>query len=195
MDKLKELLNNQFVRRYSLLFILLVLIAIAIGTTSFSYSRYETNTKVNLKPSIAFFVVDVQSETKTIKLDSMIPSDEPYLYRFDISNFDDKRKANVDLRYSIEVITTTNMPLQFRVFKDPDLSNNIVTSEAFSTDDNGVYYKHLDINNIRPMYYRNRTTDVYYLWVKFPIEYKNSPESYSGIIDLVDIKVDAEQVV
>ena len=195
MDKLKELLNNHYVKRYGLLFVLLVLLAVAIGTSTITYSKYETNTKVNIKPTIAFFIVDVQSETKSIKLESMVPSDDYYLYRFDISNFNDKKKANVDLNYSIEVITTTNMPLQFQVFKDPDMSNNIVTSESYSTDENGVYSKHLTINAIRPMYYRNRTTDVYYLWVKFPIEYKDYPESYSGIIDLVDIKVNAEQVV
>lgn len=195
MNKLKELMNNQYFKRYSILFVLLVLVGVVISTSNITYSKYETNTKVNLKPAIAFFIVDVDNQTQSIKLESMVPSDEPYMYRFDVSNFKDDKKANVDLKYKIELITTTNMPLEFRVFKDPDLSNNIVSNTTYTTDDNGVFYKHLIIDDINPMYFSNKKTDVYYLWVKFPKQYENSPEHYSGNIDLVDIKINAEQVV
>ena len=196
MNKLKELMNNnQYFKRYTVLFVLLVLIGIIIGTSNITYSRYETNTKVNLKPAVAFFIVDVDNQTQSIKLDSMVPSDEPYIYRFDVSNFKDDKKANVDLKYTIELITTTNMPLEFKVFKDSSMTNSIVNKELYTTDDNGVFYKHLVIDDINSMYYKNKSTDVYYLWVNFPKKYENNPEEYAGVIDLVDIKINAEQVV
>ena len=43
MNKLKELMNNnQYFKRYTVLFVLLVLIGIIIGTSNITYSRYET---------------------------------------------------------------------------------------------------------------------------------------------------------
>ena len=195
MDRLRELITNQYVKRYGILFVLLVLVGIVIGTSNITYSRYETNTKVNLKPTIAFFIVDVDNESHSIKLDSMVPSDEPYLYRFDVSNFKDDKKANVDLKYKIELVTTTNMPLEFKVFKDPDMSTDIINRTTYTTNDDGMYYKHLIIDNINQMNYNQKKTDVYYLWVKFPKQYENSPEHYAGIIDLVDVQISAEQVV
>ena len=45
------------------------------------------------------------------------------------------------------------------------------------------------------MNYQSRVTDTYILWVEFPLQYKNNPVEYAGIIDLVDIKINAEQVV
>ena len=66
---------------------------------------------------------------------------------------------------------------------------------TITTDSNGVYYRHLKINDVSVLEYATRKTDVYTLWVEFPIQYKNNPIDYSGIIDLVDIKINAEQVV
>ena len=195
MNKLKELMNNQYIKRYKLLFVLLVLVALVISTSNLTYSRYETNTKVDLKPTIAFFIVDVENQTHSIKLDSMVPSDDPYFYRFDVSNFKEDKKANVDLKYSIELVTTTNMPLEFKIFKEPNMTKNIISRETYSTDENGVFYKHLIVDGINPMYFKQMKTDVYYLWVKYPKKYEDSPEDYSGIVDLVDVKINAEQVV
>ena len=45
------------------------------------------------------------------------------------------------------------------------------------------------------MNYNEDVTDTYTLWVEFPKLYKNMPNAYSGIIDLVDVKINAEQVV
>ena len=125
----------------------------------------------------------------------MLPSTTPYLYTFNVSNFKDAKKANVDLKYSIEIITTTNMPLNYRVYKGTNMSQNTVSSDYYETDDNGMYYHHLVINDVSYFSYSQRQTDVYTLWVEYPIEYKAYPKEYAGIIDLVDIKINAEQVV
>ena len=45
------------------------------------------------------------------------------------------------------------------------------------------------------MIYTSNVTDTYVLWVSFPEMYKNNSDAYAGIIDLVDIKINAEQVV
>ena len=200
MKGLKKIINNidkKEFKRYGLFTILLIITLIVFGTFKFTQARYETDTQLDISPSLAFFIVDVQSSTGQIRLESMVPSSTPYLYTFNVSNFktSSNKHANVDLTYSIEIVTTTNMPLNFRIFKGNDLQTNEIDSDTVTTDDNGVYYRHLRINDVSVMEYDEDVTDVYTLWVEFPLSCKNQPDAYAGIIDLVDIVIDAEQVV
>ena len=198
MKKIKEFLNNfnKKTLKRSLLFSLIVmLLIITIAAFDLTQARYETATEVRIEPDLAFFIVDVESQTGQIKLESMLPSTTPYLYTFNVSNFKDTKKANVDLKYSIEIITTTNMPLNYKVYKGTNTTSNKVSNDYFVTDDNGMYYRHLVINDVSYFNYNQKQTDVYTLWVEYPIEYKAYPKEYAGIIDLVDIKINAEQVV
>ena len=187
--------NKKDFRRYLFFSILLIITIVAIGTFKITQARYESQTDINVSPNLAFFVVDVGSQTGQIQLDSMLPSDTPYIYSFNVSNFKDNKRANVDLTYSIEIITTTNMPLNFKIYKGNSSTQDEIDSDTFTTDSNGVYYRHLLINDISTFSYSANQTDVYKLWVEFPLQYKNNPNDYAGIIDLVDIKINAEQVV
>ena len=87
------------------------------------------------------------------------------------------------------------MHLNFRIFKGNDFQQNQIDSDTTTTDDDGVYYRHLVINDASTMDYDDDCTDTYTLWVEFPLSYKDYPDAYAGIIDLVDIKINAEQVV
>ncbi len=198
MERIRNILSkfdlNDF-KRYFIFSILLIITLIFFTRTKFTQARYENVTDITIAPSLAFFIVDVESQTGQIKLDSMIPRNEPYLFTFNVSNFLDDRRANVDLTYSIELITTTNLPLNFRIYKGNNMQSNVVDSDTVTTDTNGVYYRHLVINGVSTMQYSTNCTDVYTLWVEFPKTYESDPDSYSGIIELVDIKIDSEQVV
>lgn len=188
-------LDKQSFSFYMFFSILLIITLIVLSTFKFTQARYESNTTINISPTLAFFIVDVQNTSGQIKLDGLIPRDEPYLFTFEVSNFNDEKKANVDLTYSIELITTTNMPLNFKIFKGSNMEQNKVDSDTVTTDDNGVFYRHLVIDDVSVMNYSNNCTDTYTLWVEFPKTYMNNPDAYAGIIDLVDIKINAEQVV
>ena len=185
---------NDF-KRYLFFSILLIIVLISIGTINFTQARYESDTSVNISPSLAFFIVDVGTSSGQIKLDGLVPRNEPYLYSFNVSNFDSNKRANVDLTYSIELITTTNIPLNFKLFRGNNYEENEMDVDVTTTDENGVYYRHLVIDDINTMNYNVDTTDVYTLWVEFPKSYENYPDYYAGIIELVDIKINAEQVV
>ena len=197
IKKIFKNINKKEFAHYGFFSLLLLITMISFRNFKFTQARYESSTLVNITPSVAFFIVDVQSQSGQIKLDSMIPSTTPYLYSFNVSNFDPttNRRANVDLTYSIEIITTTNIPLNYRIYKGNNMSNNEIDSDTVTTDENGVYYRHLVINDVSVMNRSSSQTDVYTLWVEFPEQLKNSPAAYSGIIELVDIKIDAEQVV
>ena len=194
---------------FYLFFTLLLLVTlIVLSTVKITQARYESNAEVNFAPSIAFFIVDVESVSGQIRLEEMVPRVQPYTYVFEVSNFNDEKRANVDLTYSIEIITTTNMPLKFKVYKGINSTQDIISSSTFTTDDNGVYYRHLIIDGASTMTYSANHTDTYVLSVEFPINsiqsplpsptptpYDHNPDAYAGIIDLVDIKINAEQVV
>ena len=172
-----------------------MLLIIAIASLDFTQSRYETNTEIRMEPDLAFFIADVESQTGQIKLESMLPSTTPYLYKFNVANYKDTKKANVDLKYTIEIITTTNMPLNYKIYKGNNMVQNVVSNEYYVTDENGMYYHHMEIDDVSYFSYNQRQTDTYTLWVEYPIEYKYYPTEYAGIIDLVDVKINAEQVV
>lgn len=198
MKGIKKILNNMnynTLKRNVLLSLFLFLSLVLIGNINFTKARYENSTMMHVKPDLAFFIVDVSSESGKIKLDGMVPRDEPYLYSFNVSNFRGTDKANVDLTYSIEIITTTNMPLEFKIYRDNGSDVNEVDSDTVTTNDDGVYFRHLLINDVNTMSYKQNETDVYILSVSFPSIYKNNSVDYAGIIDLVDIKINAEQVV
>ncbi len=192
---LGKYINKREFRLYLFFSILVVVTLISIRTLNFTQARYESSVVSNVSPTLAFFVVGVESTSGQIKLAGMVPRTEPYLYSFEVSNFSGTERANVDLTYSIEIITTTNMPLNFRIYKGNNTTNNEVDSDTTTADANGVYYRHLVINDVSTMNYNTPTTDRYTLWVEFPRSYMNYPAEYAGIIDLVDIKINAEQVV
>lgn len=198
MKGLKKIISNfnkKDFRRYLFFSILLIITIVAIGTFKITQARYESQTDINVSPNLAFFIVDVGSQSGQIQLDGMLPSETPYVYSFNVSNFKNNKRANVDLTYSIEIITTTNMPLNFKIFKGSSSTQDVIDSDAFTTDENGVYYRHLLINEASTFSYSANQTDIYKLWVEFPLQYKNNPNDYAGIIDLIDIKINAEQVV
>ena len=198
MKGIKKVMKNVDIKdfkKYLLFSFLFVATLIAISTIDLTQSRYENETFIRIKPTLAFFVVDVTTQSGQIKLESMTPRTNPYLYTFNVSNFHNNKRANVDLTYTIEIITTTNMPLTFQIYRGNGVSQNEIDSDVTTTNDDGVYFRHLVINDTNTMLYTTNTTDVYTLSVTFPEMYKANADDYAGIIDLVDIKINAEQVV
>ena len=198
MKGIKKVMKNVDIKdfkKYLLFSFLFVATLIAISTIDLTKSRYENETYIRIKPTLAFFVVDVTTQSGQIKLESMTPRTNPYLYTFNVSNFHNNKRANVDLTYTIEIITTTNMPLTFQIYRGNGVSQNEIDSDVTTTNDDGVYFRHLVINDTNTMLYTTNTTDVYTLSVTFPETYKANADDYAGIIDLVDIKINAEQVV
>ncbi len=195
---MKELLSHfdkKLLLRLIVLSCLIIITLIVIRNYKFTKSKYETITDVEVTPTIAFFVTDVKSYNDSIKLEEIVPRSNPYLYSFTVSNFKDNKRANVDLTYSIEFITTTNLPLNFKLYREDDLENDITSSTSFTTDSNGMYYKHLFIDEVSSLKYSLDSTDTYILSVEFPEIYKSNPDDYSGVVELIEVYVHAEQEV
>ncbi len=196
MKELKKFLHNinlKDFKHYLIISVVFIVALILISSFNFIQARYESRVTATSSPNVAFFIVDVGTQTGQIELENIVPNKEPYVYCFSVSNFNSERHADVDLKYNIEIITTTNLPLEYSVYSDEQLSNEILDQDIITTNDDGVFFKHLIIDQVNMMGYDDDVTDYYYLVVNYPISNKIFPEYYAGMIELIDIKINAEQ--
>ena len=198
MKGLKSIFKNINIKdfkKYLFISIVFIVVLILISSYQFIQARYESNVNAKLTPAIAFFIVDVGSETGQIELENIVPNEEPYVYMFTVSNYNDTKHADVDLRFNMEIITTTNLPLEYSIYSDDTLETELESLDTTFANADGVYFRHLAIDDTKSMPYSEDVTYEYYLVVDFPLEYKNNANEYPGMIELVDIKINAEQVV
>ena len=195
---LKKFINNINKKKFKQSFfssIVIFLLIIIISSIGFTYARYETDTTLKLNPNIAFFIVDATNNTKSLELTKMVPSNDYYDYYFEVSNFNDTGKANVDLNYNIKLKMTTNLPLTYEIYKVEDNTMANINTVNISTNQDGMYFKEYVDTNDYFMACKTKKTDRFLLRVYFTLEYKNNPDYYESVIDLVEININATQVV
>ena len=184
--------------RFFLIFKYIVILFILFSVLyifSRTYSKYTSDVSVQLEPQLAFFIADAQAYQDTLELGKILPSKDPYYYAFTISNFKDDKKANVDLEYQLRIVTTTNLPLQYELYRNTDdysKGNMIDQVEVFQNEDD-MYFQVLQSSPYYELSYEEKRTDTYVLKVVFPMEYQSFPEKYAGPVEFIEIQVDARQ--
>ena len=71
--------------------ILLLILILLVKIISSVFARYQSNATTNSNIQVAFYVLNENYEKMTLKLDSLYPREEPYVYNFSISNFKDEK--------------------------------------------------------------------------------------------------------
>ncbi|MBQ6284860.1 MAG: hypothetical protein IJK67_00920 [Bacilli bacterium] len=189
-DKKKFLLVTKLI----FVFVSLVLIVNIAGRT---YTRYESDVDVSANANVAFFVIDQGLYENQIYIDGLEPSSAPKYYRFYVTNKKNNKRADVDLEYTIKFETTTNLPLQYEIIRNQSFEGahtNIISNTLLRQDDNDVYYKVYNCDDVRTFSHLRDETDEYTLKVVFPLENKNKPDSYQGVIEMFSIIINASQV-
>jgi hypothetical protein len=156
-----------------------------------TYSKYSSSAEGNAAANIAFFIVDVGTYENTISLNDLEPSNNDYIYKFTVNNFRNGKRTNVKLDYDIEFITTTNLPLTYKIYKEGGTDNIITDSEIIKDGD--MYFNKLSTNEVSTFSYEENQTEEYTLIVNFPITYNDKPDEYQGLIDSFVIKINARQ--
>jgi len=197
IKKMKDVFTDSFnTKRFFLIFgfiILLFVTLVIINFTRLTLSKYASTTNVNVSPDLAFFITDVGTYENSIELDKILPTNKPYLYTFTVSNNKDNQRINVNLEYEIEFIATTNLPLTFKLYKNSSTSNDIITSNQIISNADDMYFRVMSTNLISEFVYTKDETDTYFLWIQFPEVYKYQPDDYEGVLELIEIKVNARQ--
>ena len=176
-----------FFFKYIAIFLLVVFI---INIIEITYSKYSSSANGDAAANIAFFIVDVGTYENTISLNNLEPSNNDYIYKFTVNNFKNNKRTNVKLDYNFEFVTTTNLPLTYKIYKEG--TNNIITSNEI-IQDGDMYFNKLRTNEAGSFSYEENQTEEYTLVVNFPITYNDKPDEYQGLIDSFMIKINATQ--
>lgn len=198
---MKEFFSQFNKKRFLSVFRLILIfggLTLSAQLVNVAYSRFQTTALSSAQASVAFYVVDVGTTENTIALTGLLPSSTPYVYNFQVLNYDVSGRTKVNLDYDIKFTTTTNLPLTFQVFRNEEYGSgatNIIDSDEFWQDANNVYYHDLVDETSYSLPYDVNTVDNYVLVVNFPEQYKNQPDTYQGWIDLFTITVNARQKV
>ena len=182
-------------------FLLFALLLLALLFLSFyllraAYARYQVNAKINADIDRALYILGEEKLNFNIEADGIVPSNTPYTYRFSISNFNENNTSDVDINYSINIRTTTNLPITLSLYRNqlPNNGTNIFGSPITKQDEDGAWYRIYNTNSTYDLYYRNRTTDVYTLVINFPLVYANDT-TYSNYIESIEVNIESKQIV
>lgn len=155
-----------------------------------TYSLFHSDSNGVIGSKIAFYVIDPKKQTESIKIGEITPDGQDYTYNIEVSNFKDDKVSEVNLDYTFEVITTTNIPVTYSLYKD-DGNENIIGNREIIQDSNGMHF--FKYESLAGSFTHDVSrTDKYTLVVNFPQMYNN--EMYQDLIDTIEISVDAKQV-
>lgn len=195
--KIKDDKTNKYKAKF-LAIVTVIMIGLLFGVNLIlrSYARFETKVKLNAKTSVALFILEPGNYEFQMGLDGIVPQNQDYLYEFDIMNFKDSDTSEVDMEYDMKVITTTNLPVTYKLYKNQSPTNgtNILTNKNTEQDSDKSWYNVFNLGKISTFTKETQTTDKYYLTVNYPEEYKNNQE-YAGKIDSIVVKINARQVI
>lgn len=178
---------------FSLFFISIT--AIGLIALIKSYAFYNSNVNLALDIETAMYVVEPGEMSYNIDLDKVIPSENPYIYTFSVSNFNAENRTDVDLEYNIKIQTTTNLPLSYRLYHDSyNLDeDDLISLRELKQDENNSWYNYFELDETYEFSYQENSTNIYYLVIDFPTIYKDVLE-YSDSIENIQIIIESKQI-
>ena len=190
-------MNKKRTRRlYTKLIILILSIIIIMRLFTLVLSKYESITNSTAYIDVAFYLLKEDYKTMTTNLNAIYPKEGVYVYNFTIGNEDGTDRAEIDLIYNLKIRTTTNLPLDYELYMNEQYTDtnatNIIKINNIEKDENGTYFRTITTDQVY-LDYKVGTTNTYQLVIRFPIQYNQ--ESYQDIIELLEITVDAKQVI
>ena len=182
--------------KYNRLTIAIIILAILLFIVPITYSRFQSTRTPNTEIETAFYIIDSNYETKSVHLDDLVPSDTPYTYNFTVANNNGTDRAETDIEYTIEITSTTNLPLTYALYlnqeyKDED-STNIIINDTTQPDEYGTYFKKM-VTESKKFSHLKDESNSYQMTVVFPKEYEDF--EYQGIIEGIIITVKSKQVI
>lgn len=178
--------------------ILLIILLTLINTIPITLSRYDSTGIGNASTNIAFYLLKPDYNTTNIKLTTLTPSDTPYVYTFTVSNYDGNKRSEVDLEYTLKLITTTNLPLVYKLYKNEDYtsnnSTNLVTNNntLVEKDADDTYFKYITLEK-EYLYYNTPKQNTYTLLVYYTKASANF--KYQNTVESIRVEIDSNQMV
>ncbi len=182
--------------KYNRLTIAIIILAILLFIVPITYSRFQSTRTPNAEIDTAFYIIDSNYETKSVHLDDLVPSATPYTYNFTVANNNGTDRAETDIEYTIEITSTTNLPLTYALYLNQEYtdedSTNIIINDTTQPDEYGTYFKKM-VTESKKFSHLKDESNSYQMTVVFPKEYEDF--EYQGIIEGIIITVKSKQVI
>lgn len=175
--------------------IVIIILAIILTLVPITYSKLFSNSEGSADIETALYLLNTDYYEKEISLGDLIPSDTPYIYDFKIANNDTVDRVEVNLEYTLKIITTTNLPLSYELYMNEDYKNgtNIIINDVIEkSSEDGAYFRTLETDK-QTFSYNNDEENIYHLVVKFPKEYDSF--EYQDIIESITISITSKQII
>lgn len=170
----------------------------AFAMISITFSKYQTKATGKISSNIAFYLTKADYQVKQIKLGMLMPSHDPYIYTFTVSNQDGNKVSDVDINYVLKIITTTNLPLRFELYMneeyDSNGSTNLISSgnTVIESDEYGTYFQTITMDG-EDLLYNNPKTNNYTLLVYYDENDKDA--KYQDTVESVRLIVESSQII
>lgn len=161
---------------------------------SISLASYQSQTRLRANIDKALYVLNREKMSFNIDSSKIVPSDDPYTYKFSVSNYTEDKESDFNIVYNLKIKTTTNLPLNLELYKNTDLNNNILSNAEIKQDVDGSYYKVYSVSDAVLMEYKDKVIDVYTLSIDFPKSYAEDL-TYADCIEAIEVILDSSQAV
>ena len=179
-------------------FVLLLCLFLSYYLFKNSYAKYISNTQLVADVDKAIYLVDSTKLSFNIDPAKIVPSDTPYKYTFSVSNFKEEKSSELDISYNLKIITTTNLPLLFSIYRNENPDDNnasaLTLTKELKNDVDGSWYNVYSLPSEYNMPYTDQITDIYTLVITFPKIYSNDT-TYADCIENIEVVVESKQVV
>ena len=122
----------------------------------------------------------------------MVPRQEPYVFTFTISNYENDKVAEVDLKYDLMIRATTNLPLEYELYKNEYLTTNIIEEEEKIQDEYGTYFYNMKTKETQ-LLKEEKVLNTYTLKIYFKTTYINY--MYQDIMENIEIIINSQQII
>ncbi len=173
--------------KFSLLILLIILAVLLIKNT---FAKYKSNAISNANVDLAYYLFKEEDISQDLKLESILPREDPYNYRLKVANYDGEKRTETAIKYTIEIKATTNLPLNFNLYNEQNPEVSLGTSTETKQDSDGTYFKYINFSGGN-FGFRQNEESYYILEVEFPKEYNLA--QYEGIVEYIQITLKSEQ--
>lgn len=198
-DKFRNINYLEEKKRFLLLALsLLLLLFLAASLLARAYARYESKAKLNANIDRALYIFKEDELAFNLEPEKIVPTDEDFVYKFSISNFNDTNESDVNFSYTLDLRSTTNLPLTIELYRNEVYGTqgitNILGGSVMKRDVDGAWYRTYKPSDEYVMNYTEKITDVYTLVIKFPKIYAEDT-TYADAIENIEVVIKSKQII
>lgn len=176
--------------------IVLIFIFVIAKIISYTFSLFETNSNSDINLKMAYYILEEDYQTMNINLGTLLPREEPYIYTFAISNYNNEKRLETNMQYDLKIRTTTNLPLRFELYKNENYeesgSQNIINNTTTEPDEYNTFFTTYETPTSY-FGYENNEQNIYNLVVYFPSMYNSI--DYQNVIENIEIIIESKQII